>query len=121
MDVLPRNWSILSIRGILQAAVASLPSVWASWQQLRCPPFPLITIPLNVCAGEPPLGCPITAFYGSRDRRITKGMVEGWQLFTNGSFEAIQIEGHHLWPLNKEAKVSWLSHICQRLGSLEAY
>ena len=47
-------------------------------------------------------------------------MVEGWQLFTNGSFEAIQIEGHHLWPLNKEAKVSWLSHICQRLHSLEA-
>ena len=48
-------------------------------------------------------------------------MVDGWQLFTTGSFEAVQIEGHHLWPLDKEAKVSWLSHICQRLHGPEAY
>ena len=113
--------SMSSITGKLQAAVASLSSLGASWQKLCCPSFPLISIPLNVCAGEPPLGCPITAFYGSRDRRITKGMVEGWQLFTTGSFEAIQIEGHHLWPLDKKAKVSWLSHICKRLHDLEAY
>ena len=46
-------------------------------------------------------------------------MVEGWQRFTTSAFEAIEIGGHHLWPLDRQAKVSWLEHICQRLDSLE--
>ena len=46
-------------------------------------------------------------------------MVEGWQRFTTGTFEVVEIAGHHLWPLDKEAKVSWLAHICERLTRLE--
>ena len=75
---------------------------------------------LGPCAGEEPLACPITAFHGTRDRRITKGMVEGWQRFTSGNFELLEISGHHLWPLDKEAKVTWLGHIRERLIKLES-
>ena len=46
-------------------------------------------------------------------------MVEGWQRFTSSAFKAFEIDGHHLWPLDKQAKVSWLELICQRLQSLE--
>ena len=65
------------------------------------------------------MDCPITAFHGTRDRRIAKGMVEGWQRFTTGQFELLEIAGHHLWPLDKEAKVSWLGDISERLTRLE--
>ena len=47
-------------------------------------------------------------------------MVEGWQRFTTGRFELLEIAGHHLWPLDKEAKVSWLGHICERLSRPES-
>lgn len=76
-------------------------------------------LPWFTPAGEAPLECPITAFYGSRDRRITQDMVDSWRRFTSSTFETIQIEGHHLWPLDKEAKAAWLGHICQRLRRLQ--
>ena len=74
----------------------------------------------NSCAGAAPLDCPVTAFYGTRDRRITKNMIQGWRRFTTGRFELLEIAGHHLWPLDKEAKVSWLGNISERLTMLES-
>ncbi len=72
------------------------------------------------CAGAAPLDCPITAFYGTKDKRITKGMMEGWQRFTTGSHELLEIAGHHLWPLDKAAKHRWLGLIFERLTWLES-
>ena len=46
-------------------------------------------------------------------------MVESWERFTTSTFEAIEIGGHHLWPLDRQAKVSLLERICQRLHSLQ--
>jgi len=58
---------------------------------------------------------PIVAYWGARDRKITAAMVSGWQRFTTGSFELIKIDGHHLWPLVKEAKAQWLSSIVEHM------
>ena len=68
--------------------------------------------------GEAPFGFPITAFCGSRDRRITEQMVLGWRRFTTGAFECLGIDGHHLWPLEKEPKLLWLRLIAERLQTL---
>lgn len=65
--------------------------------------------------GEPPFEFPITAFNGSRDRKIPADMVAGWQSFTAAGFSLTQIEGHHLWPLDKVAKQDWLSRIVAEL------
>jgi surfactin synthase thioesterase subunit len=61
------------------------------------------------CGGE------VLAFWGARDRRVTREMVEAWRLWAAGSgggggdggdsgavgpsFSAVRVEGHHLWPL----------------------
>ena len=45
-------------------------------------------------------------------------MVLGWQRFTRGEFECLGIDGHHLWPLDKDAKVVWLRLIAERLQKL---
>ena len=107
----PRSsvWADVTCHGVLQAVQSSAQSRVAPPSEGCC-----------CCAGEAPLDCPIIAFYGTKDRRITKAMVEAWQRFTTSDSEMIEIAGHHLWPLNKEAKVSWLKHICERLTELQA-
>lgn len=45
-------------------------------------------------------------------------MVAGWQRFTTAVFAVTQIEGNHLWPLNKVAKTDWLSKITAKLQEL---
>ena len=69
-------------------------------------------------AGEAKFSFPVHAFYGTKDRRISRQMVEGWAAHTTGAFQLTEIEGHHLWPLVKESKAHWLQLIvedCQRL------
>ena len=61
---------------------------------------------------------PITAFHGSRDRKISADMVAGWRRFTSAAFSQHEIEGHHLWPLDKAAKREWLSRIVAELEAL---
>lgn len=73
---------------------------------------------LRLLTGEPPFNFPVTAFFGTRDRRITEPMVLGWQRFTTGGFECLGIDGHHLWPLEKESKLVWLRLIAERLQKL---
>ena len=55
------------------------------------------------------------AYWGSKDRKITKPMVSGWRKFTTGSFQLIEIQGNHLWPLMKEAKQQWLASIVDHI------
>mmetsp|Transcript_281 Transcript_281/g.407 ORF Transcript_281/g.407 Transcript_281/m.407 type:complete len:365 (+) Transcript_281:264-1358(+) len=58
---------------------------------------------------------PLTTFFGTRDRKISRDMVLGWQEFTSGKFEIVEVEGNHLFPLDKEPKTLWLQHIADRL------
>lgn len=44
-----------------------------------------------------PLPCPISAFFGSRDRRVTRASVEGWRHETNGGFAIREFEGDHFF------------------------
>ena len=68
------------------------------------------------CAtGEEAFDFPCTTFYGSRDRRITAEMVHGWQRYTTAACECLEVDGHHLWPLDKAAKTAWLGMIVERL------
>ena len=50
------------------------------------------------------------------DRRVTKDMVAGWQRFTTGAFSCAAVEGNHLWPLDKAAKMTWLQAIVTQLS-----
>ena len=67
-------------------------------------------------AGESPFAFPISTFYGTMDRRVTKDMVGGWQRFTTGAFSCAAVEGNHLWPLDKAAKMTWLQAIVTQLS-----
>ena len=58
---------------------------------------------------------PIVAYWGTKDRKIMQAMVRGWRNFTTASFQLIQIDGHHLWPLVKEAKLQWLTSIVDHI------
>lgn len=69
-------------------------------------------------AGEPPFAFPICSFYGTMDRRVTKDMVAAWHRFTTGAFSCAAIEGNHLWPLEKAAKMAWLQVIVAQLSDL---
>jgi medium-chain acyl-[acyl-carrier-protein] hydrolase len=69
-------------------------------------------------AGEDAFDFPITTYSGSRDRKIDADMVSRWQRFTTASFSCSQIQGHHLWPLDKAAKQDWLLRIVAELSLL---
>lgn len=46
--------------------------------------------------------------------------LQGWQRFTTGSFQLLEVDGHHLWPLDKVSKAVWLTTIAEHLGQLAA-
>jgi len=64
--------------------------------------------------GEP-FDFPIQTYYATRDQKVAKQMVQGWQNYTTASFECGPIEGHHLFPLDKEGKAEWLEKAAQVL------
>lgn len=66
-------------------------------------------------AGEGPFDFALHTFYGNADRRVTSSMVQAWQAFTTGPFTCAQIQGNHLWPLDKIAKTQWLQAIVNSL------
>ncbi len=45
--------------------------------------------------------------------------VQGWSRFTSGHFQLMEVEGHHLWPLDKASKAAWLGVIAQQLAALQ--
>lgn len=65
--------------------------------------------------GAPPFEFPLTAFAATADKKVTRAMVDQWQAFTTSSFDVVEIEGHHLFPLGqgamKKAKLEWLTKV----------
>ena len=44
---------------------------------------------------------------------------QGWARFTTGPFQLLEVEGHHLWPLEKGSKAAWLQVIADQLDQLD--
>ncbi len=89
-------------------------------QVLRQTPTTVYVSLLSMRAGAAPFAFPLSTFYGSKDRRVTAEMVEGWRSFTTGPFSCTPIEGNHLWPLDKHAKAIWLQGIVDELGAMSS-
>lgn len=92
------------------------PAMWGTYHPLMRADFTLFDEYCHTHKGEPPFDFPLTCFWGSRDRRITKDMVQGWSKFTTGAFSLSRVEGNHLWPLDKEPKGAWLAVIASGLA-----
>lgn len=54
----------------------------------------------------------------SHTRACPGPTLQGWARFTTGAFSCRQVEGNHLWPLDREAKRAWLEAIAVELGRL---
>ena len=102
-----RGWDVNEV--VFSAAM------WAQFGGLMRADFRLFDEYEYARAGAEPFDFPVTAFSATRDRKVTRAMVEGWQAFTSGEFGVIDIEGHHLFPLGqgamKAAKLEWLHKI----------
>ena len=98
------------------------PDVWPSFSKMLRSDFRLF----DECCfddNEGPMDCPIDAFYGSEDARITKDLVAEWSAWTTATagFSLNEIPGNHLWPLNNpKAKEIWLKSIVQQLRQMGA-
>ncbi|KAK9813306.1 hypothetical protein WJX72_012248 [[Myrmecia] bisecta] len=92
--------------------------LWPTYHSMMRADFTLFDAYEYQHTGKPPFSFPMTTFWGSRDRRITASMVSGWQTYTSGPFTSQQIDGHHLWPLDKAAKLVWLTVIAKELSEL---
>ena len=98
--------------------------MWAAYSPLMRADFRLFDDFCFHRAGEPPLPVPITAFWATRDRRVTEAMVRQWGHLSSergGVRVALPIEGHHLFVLGvgqhqKEAKDAWHAALVQQLA-----
>jgi medium-chain acyl-[acyl-carrier-protein] hydrolase len=50
-----------------------------------------------VCSTEPPLNCPISAFGGLQDHRVSRGDLEAWRDQTSGAFSLRMLRGDHFY------------------------
>lgn len=70
--------------------------------------------------GEAPFAFPLTLFFATRDRKVTRPLVEQWAAFTTGAFAVHPIQGHHLFILatgdQRAAKEAWLGQIVDGLS-----
>ena len=70
--------------------------------------------------GEAPFTFPLSVFFATRDRKVTRPMVEQWAAFTTGDFAVHPIQGHHLFILatgdQRTAKEAWLAHVVDGLA-----
>jgi len=62
-----------------------------------------------------------TIFYGKDDGMITKEMCEGWKDMTKGTPKTVEVEGHHLFPLEKVPKAAWLGEVAKELDDVMEY
>ncbi|KAL3140709.1 hypothetical protein ABBQ32_005265 [Trebouxia sp. C0010 RCD-2024] len=97
------------------SSVVFSPALWPTYQAIMRADFKLFDEYEHTPPGEP-FAFPISTFHGTRDRRVTRAMVEGWQRLTTGSFSCAAVEGTHLWPLDKTAKTVWLQAIVAQLS-----
>ena len=61
---------------------------------------------------------PMTMFSAKDDRMITEAMCNDWKEKTSKRFELVPIDGHHLFPLDKEQKDVWLKRIVKDLDGV---
>lgn len=67
---------------------------------------------------NPKFTWPLTVFSATSDGMITQSMCKGWQEQTSGKFVLENLNGHHLFPLQKEQKSIWLGKIAERLDDV---
>jgi surfactin synthase thioesterase subunit len=94
------------------------PNMWALYQPMLRADFHLFDKYDYAHIDKPNFEWSLTTFHATRDQMITREMVEGWETHTNGAFELLSIDGHHLFPLQKEQKRTWLEAIVARLEKL---
>ncbi|KAA6425939.1 MAG: Oleoyl-(acyl-carrier-) hydrolase [Trebouxia sp. A1-2] len=94
------------------------PALWPVYHSIMRADFNLFDQYQFTHEGEAPFAFPLSTFYGSKDTRVTAEMVKSWQCFTTGPFSCGPIEGNHLWPLDKHAKVIWLQAIVHELDAM---
>ena len=80
--------------------------------------LPTLRADLKLCEtyvyqSAPPLGCPITAFGGSRDPKVTLAELRAWQSETCGPFALMLYPGGHFFLL--DSKVPLLQTVCDML------
>jgi surfactin synthase thioesterase subunit len=83
--------------------------------------LPLLRADFSVCETyvyrqEEPLDCPISAFGGSQDRKVTRQHLAAWRMQTRGSFSLRIFPGDHFYLRN--AKVSLLQTLGQQLAQI---
>jgi len=66
--------------------------------------------------GLPPLDCPIIAFGGTDDPRVSRERIEGWVVQTSSRFEIINLPGDHFFV--NTAKDSILQSVSSEIQSL---
>jgi len=93
--------------------------MWDIYQPLMRSDFHLFDKYDYVHLDEDNFSFPITTFYATSDKMITREMVEGWETHTTAAFECIAVTGNHLFPLQKESKARWLELIVDRLAKIE--
>lgn len=86
------------------------PSMWPMYQPLLRADFTMFD-EYEFSGDTTPFDVPIHAFWGTKDRRVKEDHVMGWSTLTSKTFQLHAIDGNHLWPLDKQSKVSWLQHI----------
>ncbi|DBA87618.1 TPA: hypothetical protein ACH3X1_004636 [Trebouxia sp. C0004] len=96
------------------------PALWPVYHSIMRADFKMFDQYQFTHEGEAPFAFPLSTFYGSKDTRVTAEMVKGWQSFTTGPFSCTPIEGNHLWPLDKHAKVVWLQAIVHELDTMSS-
>merc|ERR1711862_9880 len=60
----------------------------------------------------------VTAFSAKDDGMVTPAMCRGWEEQTSGEFELVELDGNHMFPLNREQKSAWLAKIAQGLDDV---
>ena len=71
-----------------------------------------------VCTNEAPVDCPISAFGGLQDTRVSRDLLAAWQEQTNSSFTLRMFPGEHFFLIKKE-RYELLSAISQELRKSE--
>jgi medium-chain acyl-[acyl-carrier-protein] hydrolase len=65
---------------------------------------------------EPPLACPIAAFAGSRDRKMSRESLEAWRAHTTSVFSPSMFEGDHFFLFSDQSL--FLQRLAQELDGV---
>ena len=66
-----------------------------------------------------PIKAPLVVYWGTKDRRVKEHHVREWEKLVCGDFRCESIDGNHLFPMDKTAKVDWLGKIVSELDKLK--